>query len=369
MIDRHAAHAAMQAARAALVPMTSAGGPAGAPAVALSGVLEPVGSPLARATAAWTAVEGLLQLVAGRSDLTGQPLIAAAGPRMPLDDANALAALHGWLERQRADAAGAEPHVPGSAEMTVAQAALGAVERAQAQLDAAPRQETGTASGTPLWTSPPPATAAPATPPPSATASAGPAPVDARPAWSPLPDASAHGRSLPTSLLLLLIVAGLALAGAGAWWWFGGRAGGDAEYQAAVAAYARGDRDAARSGFARVAQAAPNDARPLVFLGRMSREEGDLARARRLLDAAVRADPASAVAQRELASALLADGNPELARRFYVRAIELDPRDRLAQGFLGCALLRLGRVDEARRWLDRAGPGEWTACAAPPVTR
>jgi Flp pilus assembly protein TadD len=75
------------------------------------------------------------------------------------------------------------------------------------------------------------------------------------------------------------------------------------------------------------------------------------------------------VAQRELASVLLADGNPELARRFYVRAIELDPRDRLAQGFLGCALLRLGRVDEARRWLDRAGPGEWSACAAPPVTR
>lgn len=364
MIDRHAAHAALHAARAALVPMTSAGGPVGAPAVALSGGLEPVGSPRARATAAWMAVERLLQLVAGRSDLAGQPLIAAAGPRLPLDDANALAALYGWLERQREDAAGAEPHVPGSAEMRVAEAALGAVERVQGQLDAALEQETGTASRTPLWTSPPPATA-----PPSATASARPAPADAGAAWSPLPDAAAHGRSLPAGLLLLLIVAGLALTGAGVWWWFGGRAGGDAEYRAAVAAYARGDRDAARSGFARVAQAAPNDARPLVFLGRISREDGDLARARRLLDAAVRADPASAVAQRELASVLLADGNPELARRFYVRAIELDPRDRLAQGFLGCALLRLGRVDEARRWLDRAGPGEWSACAAPPVTR
>ena len=122
----------------------------------------------------------------------------------------------------------------------------------------------------------------------------------------------------------------------------------------------------ARLNFARVAQRDPRDARPLVYLGRIAREEGDLARARRFLESAVRVEPASALANRELAATLLADGQPELARRFYVRALEQDPNDRLAQGFLGCALFRLGRVEEARRWYDRAGVGDWTACLVTP---
>lgn len=138
------------------------------------------------------------------------------------------------------------------------------------------------------------------------------------------------------------------------------------DYENGLAAYERGAREVARMAFARAAQEAPDDARPLIFLGRISREENDLPRARRFLEAAVRLDPENATAQRELASALMADGQPELARRFYVRAVELDPTDRLAQGFLGCALMRLGRYDEARRWGDRAGPGEWTPCLSAP---
>ena len=97
----------------------------------------------------------------------------------------------------------------------------------------------------------------------------------------------------------------------------------------------------------------------------MSREDGDLPRARRLLTASVRLAPNSALASRELASVMLADGQPEIARRFYVRALQLDPADRVAQGFLGCALFRLNRFDEARRWTDRAGPGDWSRCVAP----
>ncbi len=131
-----------------------------------------------------------------------------------------------------------------------------------------------------------------------------------------------------------------------------------------VAAYQAGQRVAARIAFERALTDDPSDARPLIYLGRLSREEGDLSTARRLLEQAVQRAPEQALAHRELASALLADGQPELARRFYVRALTLDPDDRLAQGFLGCALARLGRTDEARRWFERAGPGDWTACAS-----
>jgi tetratricopeptide (TPR) repeat protein len=135
-----------------------------------------------------------------------------------------------------------------------------------------------------------------------------------------------------------------------------------------IAAYEAGQRMVARLAFEKALAADPDDARPLVYLGRLAREEGDLLQSRRLLEQAVQRAPDNPLTHRELASALLADGQPELARRFYVRALELDPSDRLAQGFLGCALMRLGRVEEARRWIERAGPGDWTGCViGPPV--
>jgi tetratricopeptide (TPR) repeat protein len=131
-----------------------------------------------------------------------------------------------------------------------------------------------------------------------------------------------------------------------------------------IAAYESGQRVVARLEFEKALADDPTDARPLIYLGRLSREEGDVAQARRLLEQAVQRAPDNPLTHRELGSALLADGQPELARRFYVRALTLDPDDRLAQGFLGCSLARLGRVDEAQRWLMRAGPGDWNACAA-----
>jgi cytochrome c-type biogenesis protein CcmH/NrfG len=132
--------------------------------------------------------------------------------------------------------------------------------------------------------------------------------------------------------------------------------------QEGIAAYEAGQRMVARLAFERAAVDQPADARPLVYLGRLAREEGDLRTSRRLLEQAVQRDAEYALAHRELASALLADGQPELARRFYVRALGLDADDRVAQGFLGCALARLGRFDEANRWVQRAGPGDWSAC-------
>ena len=157
----------------------------------------------------------------------------------------------------------------------------------------------------------------------------------------------------------------LLVASAGTWYALAGRRGND--YREGLEAYERGAREVARMSFARAAQQDANDARPLVFLGRMAREENDLPRSRRFLEAAVRIDPNNSTALRELASALLADGQPEIARRFYVRALEITPSDRLAQGFLGCTLFRLGRYEEAQRWVQRAGPGEWTSCVSAPM--
>jgi tetratricopeptide (TPR) repeat protein len=201
------------------------------------------------------------------------------------------------------------------------------------------------------------------------------APVEGRPSGSgaaATSDASiaapvsapARGTGQSSAFVVALVVVCLAAAGVAAFLFAGvGRRDPLGE---GIAAYQAGQRMVARLAFERALADDPSDARPLIYLGRLAREEGDVPQARRLLEQAVQRAPDNALTHRELASALLADGQPELARRFYVRALEIDPTDRLAQGFLGCALARLGRVDEARRWLDRAGPGDWTACATLP---
>jgi cytochrome c-type biogenesis protein CcmH/NrfG len=134
-----------------------------------------------------------------------------------------------------------------------------------------------------------------------------------------------------------------------------------------IAADVAGQRMVARLAFERALVDNPDDGRPLIYLGRLARDEGDLREARRLLSQAVERTPENPLAHRELAVTLMADGHPELARRFFVRALEIDPTDRVAQGFLGCALRRVGRGDEARRWFDRAGPGDWSGCANEPA--
>jgi predicted Zn-dependent protease len=166
----------------------------------------------------------------------------------------------------------------------------------------------------------------------------------------------------------MALAATLAIAGVAAaltWWMTTGRP--RQQLREAEAAYARGAREVARPIFVALVREQPANPVPLIYLGRMSREDGDLARARTFLTAAVCVGPQDALAARELASLMLADGQPELARRFYVRALELNPQDRTAQGFLGCALSRLQRAEEAQRWIERAGPGDWQRCVAPPM--
>ncbi len=296
----------------------------------------------------WASAQQVLRAVTTRPELSGQALIGEARRvgALTLADAHALVALVTWADASDRPA-------ESESERTLLREAWSALEHAV-------EMHRSTVPNAPLRPTvhDMPAIGA------SVTG------VDARPPRDPLspgasdtPTATSTGtptsRRVPAGLIIGVLVTAIVIA-AGVWWMLSQRA--DRAYRDGVAAYGRGAREVARTAFAQAAQQHPNDAGPLVFLGRMSREEGDLPRARRFLTTAVRIAPNSALATRELGSVMLADGQPEIARRFYVRALQLDPTDRVAQGFLGCALFRLNRFDEARRWTDRAGPGDWSRC-------
>jgi len=312
-------------------------------------VLSPESTALAPGV--WASAQHVLRAITTRPELSGQAVIGEARRMgaLTLTDAHALVALLTWADASDRPA-------ESESERTL-------LREAWAALDHAVQMNRSTVSGAPLRPTVHnmPAIAAPAIGAPTSG-------VDPRAPREPLGDTVSDtptSRRLPTGLIIGVVVTVMVIA-AGAWWMLSQRSG--RAYRDGVAAYGRGAREVARTAFARAAQQHPDDAGPLVFLGRMSREEGDLPRARRFLTTAVRVAPTSALATRELASVMLADGQPEIARRFYVRALQLDPTDRMAQGFLGCALFRLSRFDEARRWTDRAGPGDWSRCvAATPV--
>lgn len=318
----------------------------------------------------WRAAQTLLQQVLQRPELTGQALVGEARRLqvLSLPDAHALVALTALADRSTGPASTEAERIQVREAWMALQHAVPAnlfePIAAPASPYAPPSAPAGTPGGIPGGAQPRPeprvdakATSTPSawSPPPSSTAAASTIdPTDVAPPPRP------RRRWWPLALVGLLV---LTCAGAATWWFTSGRT--ERRYQEGVAAYTRGAREVARDAFVELAQQEPTDARPLIYLGRLSREEGDLARARRFLTAAVRLAPSSAVAQRELASAMLADGQPEIARRFYVHALELDPTDRVAQGFLGCALYRLQRYDEAQRWVTRAGAGDWQRCIGP----
>lgn len=303
----------------------------------------------------WRAAANVLQTLLDRPALTGHALVSEArnSGYLKLADAHALVTLISWSD-QSSDPPRNET------ERSLVKLALLALEHAVPEVTqqasgggAAAGAHAATANGSSYvspWDGPPPV---------PLTTSYGSS--HARPdvlsvaAESPTVKPWRKRWVWPGVALLLL-----ALGGSAAGWWV--RVRPERQIQAGIAAYERGAREVARSTFTRFAAAHKDDARPLIYLGRMSREDGDLAPARSYLTDAVRLDPGSALAARELASVMLADKQPDLARRFYTRALELAPEDRLAQGFLGCALAQLGRMDEAQRWIDRAGPGEWEAC-------
>ncbi|MGH7638360.1 MAG: protein kinase domain-containing protein [Gemmatimonadaceae bacterium] len=131
-----------------------------------------------------------------------------------------------------------------------------------------------------------------------------------------------------------------------------------------VQLWRQGQATAARAEFSRAAQELPGSALPHVYMSRLSREAGDMPAARAEAARAVQLEPNNAIVLREMGSVLLASGNYDVARRFFARALRADPNDRVSMGWLGCALQRMGQAQQAARWLDRAGPGPWTACGS-----
>ena len=126
---------------------------------------------------------------------------------------------------------------------------------------------------------------------------------------------------------------------------------------------AQGKREVARDVFKKAARDNPRSALPLVYIGRMYRDEQRHDSARVYLEAAIRRDPKSGPAFRELAKLLFLQGNYDGARVFFVRAAQADAADKEALGYLGCTLIRMGRVPEGQNFIRRAGPGQWEACA------
>jgi len=355
----------------------------------------------ARASDAWKGVEQVLRSLTGRGELAGQALLAEARRLDVLDmeSTHALVALREWVERTLAPGSAAQmlTLAPTEAEKEVARQAMAVLDR----VSGIPRSS---ASLTDRGELPSNNSRIPAQP-----ASPAPSPWAPQPAGEATPSALTNRlspralertqrandaisvttpdgadfvrlepdkRSRSSARIMAAVVGIIVLGGAGAWVALKDRVGGssDATEQGA-AAYARGSKEAARLAFVQALEKNPNDVRALTYLGRISRELGNLATARKYLETAIRIDDTNALALREFGAALLADQQPELARRFYVRAIEANPTDRIAQGFLGCALMKLDRTEEALKWMARAGTGEWSACtsgtpqAAPPVSK
>lgn len=279
-------------------------------------------------------MESALRLLVGSTVLSGQPLIREARQRQSLnfDQANALAEFQAVGDRlQNAT------YRPTDGDVNAARVAV-------AKLDGA------------LTDEPPAYASAPANP--NATA----APPGAAVASTVVASAPLRG-GLPTWVKAAIAVVVLAVLLGGGYLLMGRGSGGSA-LQQGVDAYQRGQREAAVAAFNKASRDDPTAPLPHIYLGRMAREVGNFTLASQELQLALQADPANAIALREMGANLLAQNNFELARRFYVRAVQADPTDKSSQGYLGCTLIKLGRPQEASNFLNRAGQGPWSSCTA-----
>lgn len=283
----------------------------------------------------WGAVESGLRSLVGTTILTGQALIREARQRqlISFDSANAIAEFQAVNDRVHNTS-----YRPTDVDV---KAARDAFLKLDAALLATATSEFARPAPTP-----------PFTPPPSAAATAVPEPVLAPVARPPRRVPLWAYAGLAGVLMVVIIVALLSRGGAG----------GSNSLKEGVDAYTRGQREVAVNAFNKAVRENPRDAIPHVYLARMAREVGNLTLASQELQLALEAEPANAIALREMGANLLTQGNYELARRFYVRAVEADPTDKIAQGYLGCTLMRLNRASEATSFLNRAGRGPWSNC-------
>jgi tetratricopeptide (TPR) repeat protein len=352
----------------------------------------------------WTGTETSLQALVGNSSLSGQQLVRAArqAELITLDQAHSL--LEFLAARDRANRTSYKPtQADGDAALEgfrALESALTGKAPVKRATPSSPLQAVYTPRGSQQQRQSSPAPQPPPSPyaPPSAGGGyrqpptyagrkmSGPPTIEQPPPGSFTPSsgsgavggslgrsnvehalAAAQSRSrMPKLSLPVLIGAGVLLViVVGIWFAFkGGGSSGDA-MTAGIASMTNGQREKARGEFAKAVLDDPASARPHVYLARISRDEGDLSSARAQLDTALRLDPKSALALREMGLVLFSSKQYDLARRFFVRAVQADPQDRSAQGYLGCALMRLGRGQEGTKFINNAGTGSWTACLQP----
>jgi hypothetical protein len=348
----------------------------------------------------WAGIESSLQALLGGSSLSGQQLIRAArqGELITLDQAHSL------LEFPAArDRVNRTSYTPTQADGDAAVDGFRALESAlTGAAPAAAARPTPTSPLQAVYTPraakpamrpppPPPPPPQPASPyaPPSAGGyrppqsyttqkHQGPPTIEQPPPFTSGPVGRAnidHAleaaekrrglRGIPAWVLIAVPVVVVLLVGG--WLLFGRGSSSDA-LSAGVDAMTAGQREKARGEFAKAVRSNEKDPTPHVFLARLSREEGDLGTARAQLDTALRLDPKSAVALREMGLVVFASRQYDLARRFFIRAVQANPEDRASQGYLGCALMRLNRVQEGTNFINKAGNGTWTACLKPVTT-
>jgi tetratricopeptide (TPR) repeat protein len=132
----------------------------------------------------------------------------------------------------------------------------------------------------------------------------------------------------------------------------------DAKLQACLRLH-RGGRLA--EAYRKILATRPNHGECLRQLGMIALQRGEPRKALEWLDAALRAEPVSAVALSHRGDALAALGNQIEALEDYARAIALDRSLCEAHNGLGNALARLGRFEEALASYERAielAPGD-----------
>ncbi|HEU4566066.1 MAG TPA: tetratricopeptide repeat protein [Gemmatimonadaceae bacterium] len=308
----------------------------------------------------WRSTENVIRAMIGGSPLSGQLLISAARQRnlLTLDQAHAL------LEFLAAhDRASRTDYRPTGADIAAARAGLASLE---AGSPVTPADVPSLANTTAFQAMPRPM-------PGSGAGEGAAAPPPASDAAAPALDGPRERRDrLPqifigaAVLLLVAVVVAVFAFGRGSQ---GGVFGGGVDHAVGdgIASYRAGRLERARGQFEEAARKYPDAALPHLWLARVARDQREDSVAARELSAAERLEPSNHLVHREIGNFHMARGRWDFARQRYVKAVQLDPADTVAQGWLGCALVRLGRLEEGRKWMDRAGPGDWTRCAAQTV--